>query len=339
MKIKKQVSQGFTIVELAAVIFIIAVLSVLMFVSYSSTRGKATATSLQSDLSNASDRLVIEQTNSTTDDFPASLPSSINFGGNTTTNYAVNNASNPKTFCLTATKDSQSYFITQEGLPQPGICPVLYLDASVGTSYPGSGEDWFDLSGCGHNAQACDCLYSSEDGRAITFNGTTSYARVADPVSGRLDFGTGSFSIEAWIKFSSYGGEYKNLIYKGAPSGLSGWRFGVNTSGIPHFLIGDTVSYKEGPLGSTPLSLSTWHHLVIVYNRSSNAVGYVDGVNVGVSDISTKNGSVNNSDQIHIGESYTRYAGQIGIVYIRDVAMSDDDVKKSFEAVRSRYGI
>jgi hypothetical protein len=267
------------------------------------------------------------------------LPASITFGENTDTDYLVDNdEGEPKTFCLTATSDSQSYFITQEGISQPGICPALYLDANTHTSYPGSGSSWFDLSGHRHDADICNCLYASEGGRALTFNGTSSYARVDNPSCGRLNFGTGSFTIEVWLKFGAYA-EYKNLIYKGASSGLSGWRFGVSTTGLPHFLIGDTVSYKESAIGSTTLSLNNWHHLAIVYNRTSNAVGYIDGVKVGSVDISTKNGSVDNTDQVHIGESYTRYTGQIGIVYIRSGAMSDSDVNKSFEALRGRYGI
>jgi prepilin-type N-terminal cleavage/methylation domain-containing protein len=342
MKIKTIQNAGYTLLEVIIVTIVIGILAAITVVGYGAVRNNAINNSLMSDLRSNADQLVADQANDSSGNFPATLAASdggqgAKWSNNATPTYVVNNSGTVKTFCLSASVNSQRYFTTQEGVLMPVPCPVLYLDAQFKKSYPESGANWYDLSGYGNNADMCDCTYVGEGGRSIVFNGTTSDGQVAD--TGVLDFGANSFSVEAWIKFSSYGGDYRNMIYKGASSGLSGWRFGVTTTGVLHYLIGNTSGYREADLGTTAVTTNAWHHIVVVYDRSSKVVGYIDGVKVGDSDISTMGGSVDNSDMIHIGESYTRYSGQIGAIFIRNVALSGDEVSKSFNVLRSRYGV
>jgi prepilin-type N-terminal cleavage/methylation domain-containing protein len=341
-------NSGFTIVELLVVIVVIAIIAAITLVGYNLVLQNTISSSLQYDLKNASKQLVVDQVRSTTGVFPTSLAvadngSGINFSSSTTTTYTVDNTDTPKTFCLTASQNSQSYFITQESTPMPGPCPVLYLDAGILTSYPGTGTSWYDLSAKGNTGVMCNCTtYNSANNGSLVFNGTSSSVTVADPSSGGLDFGTGSFTVDAWLKFSAYGPDYRDLIYKGAPSGVSGWRFGMTTTGIPHMLIGDPTVYKESDLGTTSVGLNAWHYLAIVYNRSSNtAVGYIDGTKVGSASISTVTGVVDNASPVLIGDgtALAWYNGQISIVGIRNTALSDNDIKNNFNTLRSRYGI
>ena len=195
------------------------------------------------------------------------------------------------------------------------------------------------MSGKGNNGTLYSGVtYSSTNGGFLSFNGSaTGYVNVVNSTS--LNFGTGSFTIEAWIKFASYGGDYRTLISKGAGGGFSGWRFGLNIAGVPHILIGDTVGYNDSDLGSTAVGLNAWHYLTVVFDRTSNATAYVDGVNKGSSSIATKNGSVDNTSGIAIGNSYAYYNGQIGAVYIRNVALSASDINQNFNTLKGRYGL
>jgi prepilin-type N-terminal cleavage/methylation domain-containing protein len=335
---------GFTIIELLIVIVIIVIMVAITALSYITVQSHAIASSIQSDLLHASDQLVIDQSKSSTGVFPATLSatsSPILWSGSTTSTYTVNNTNTPKTFCLTATNSGQNYFITQEGIPLPGTCPVLYLDAGIQTSYPGTGTVWNDLSGNGNNANLMGGVsYNSANNGSLVFDGSSGRAAVNDNSS--LDFGTGSFTVEAWLKLSAYGPDYTELIYKGAPSGYSGWRYGISTTGVPCMLIGDTSTYSHGCFGTTPIGLNAWHDLTIVYNRSSYAAGYIDGVKVGTVDISASSGSVNNTSEIDISNGINLggwWNGQIGLIYIRNVALSDSDVTNSFNALRGRYGL
>jgi hypothetical protein len=59
---------------------------------------------------------------------------------------------------------------------------VMYLDAGISNSYPGSGSSWFDLSGNGHNGTLTNGAgYSTQFGGVITFDGTNDYVEVPTP--------------------------------------------------------------------------------------------------------------------------------------------------------------
>jgi prepilin-type N-terminal cleavage/methylation domain-containing protein len=345
---------GFTIVELLVTIVIIGILAAITMIAYTGVSQHAISASLQSDLANATNQIKTFQVDN--GNYPTTISTDCNASPTTNTNlclkispgnsyssYGVNNLVDPKSFSLTATNSGQNYYITQAGTPKSGICPVLYLDAGMSSSYPGTGVTWNDLSGYGNNGLTNGGVsFDSANGGSLVFDGSTGYVEVYNPSNGSLNFGTGSFTIEMWLKFSAYGPDYRYLIYKGAINGTFGWRFGVSTAGIPHMLIGDTSSYKEGDLGTTKVGLNAWHDLTIVYNRSSNAVGYIDGTKVGSVNISTSSGSVNNTYGVYIASGAVSggwYNGKIGVIDIRNVALSDSDVANSFNALRGRYGV
>ena len=111
-------SSAFTIVELLVVIVVIGVLAAISIVSYTGITQKATSASLQFDLTNASKQLKMDQAVGT--GYPATLAvandnKGISASSGTTYQYAVDNNVNPQTFCLTATKNDQSYNINQDG--------------------------------------------------------------------------------------------------------------------------------------------------------------------------------------------------------------------------------
>ena len=115
-------SPGFTIVELLVVIVVIGILSAITIISYTGITQRAMASSLQSDLANASQQLKLFQVDNST--FPLTISCTIpdsgtnkcikNSNGNTYT-YNANNNINPPTFGLTASNGSQSYNISQAG--------------------------------------------------------------------------------------------------------------------------------------------------------------------------------------------------------------------------------
>lgn len=125
---------GFTIVELLIVIVVIGILATITVVSYSGIQDGAKRSALQSDLTNASRQLKIDQVN--TGSYPATVAAADNGRGlkssqGVSYRYSVNNTSTPKTFCLSAQAGSIFYSLTQDSSPAEGSCVNVALGAGA----------------------------------------------------------------------------------------------------------------------------------------------------------------------------------------------------------------
>lgn len=336
MNIRKQFIHGFTIVELLIVIVVIGILATIVTVSYVGIQNNAIGVSLQSDLSNASDFLRIDQAHSGTGSFPTSLAAG-NGGkgipassGTSYPSYIFNNSTLPHTFCLTATKSSQSYFVTQDGTPMPGVCPIFYLDAGVSTSYPGTGNAWNDLSGNGYNGVINGGVtYSSNtNGGVMSFNGV-SQDNVT--VSGLSQSITTNFTAEVWVNSRNTSVD-QTVMSRNGP-------FFIRISSS-RFRVGIYTGSWLLTNGSIALSNNTWYDLVLTYDGMT-VKSYVNGVQ----DLNiAKTGNMTTLDSLTIGypaaggEQYVMN-GLVGVARIYNVSLSSSQVSQNYKAFRGRYGL
>lgn len=117
-----------------------------------------------------------------------------------------------------------------------------------------------------------------------------------------LDFGTGDFTIEFWLKIpSSIATDgHKTLCCKGSIGGRNEYRFGLDSSRRLNALVADDAGYTEGYVSSA-LAYDVWHHCVCTYDRDGNATGYVNGESAGTKAISARSGTVSNDQRFRIG--------------------------------------
>lgn len=116
--------RGFTVVELLIVIVVIGVLAAIALVGYNGVRDRAQAAAAQSAASQAGKKVVVYAVENS-DTYPATLAGAgITASGDTTYQYSVNNSVTPKTFCVTATTQNASYYISStNSTPTSGACP------------------------------------------------------------------------------------------------------------------------------------------------------------------------------------------------------------------------
>ncbi len=339
---------GFSIVELIIVIVVIAIVSVIGLTRFNEEINNSRADSLRSGLSNASKQLNVDQIRNSAGDFPPTLAAAnsgagINFSSNTTVSYNVDNNANPKTFCLSVTQNSQSYFITQDTIPIPGPCrPILYLDAGIASSYSGSGTEWKDVSGYGNNGITCNNIdvptqytFSNLNGGALLFNANSSTNIPSTPA---LNFtNDGSFSISVWIKPDTVAsGWIRGIIVQEAYL-ISGYRLGIVNGGKPQFWTTQSGGTLSMTSATQSLAVNRWANVTITYNNQQ-AYMYINGAQAASATGTYFAGD--NSVIVRVGSNVVEYySGLMGVVSVYDRELTSTEAKNIFETTRSRFGV
>ncbi len=113
---------GFTIVELLIVIVVIAILAAISIVAYRGIQDRANASSASAKATQAVTKLKVYYAEH--ESYPTSL-SDAGIQDTSSFQYTVDNTSNPKTYCITATTSNKSYYqnTTTATMPTTGGCP------------------------------------------------------------------------------------------------------------------------------------------------------------------------------------------------------------------------
>ena len=227
-----------------------------------------------------------------------------------------------------------SYLVATSGL-------VLYYDPTDTASYPGSGTTLTSLVGSGLNGTMTSVTYTSP---YFTFNGSTSQVSVADNAS--LEPGTGDFTVEMWVRYTTITGKSRALCSKtNNGGGAADWSYGLRTSaaGSTYFEVGNGTTSVTSP--TTSVVTNTWYQIVGVWtNIAANSIAlYKNGVLVG-SNSHVFTSIKNSTNPLYIGnyngnEYAQQFAGDIGIVRIYNRALSTDEILNNYDANKATYGL
>lgn len=113
-------TSGFTIVELLIVIVVIAILATISVVAYNGIQKRANDAAATSKARQAVDSILAYEV------AEGSYPSTLQEAGvpEADMQYSVNNTASPATFCVTATSNTSSYFVSNtQTVPATGGCP------------------------------------------------------------------------------------------------------------------------------------------------------------------------------------------------------------------------
>jgi prepilin-type N-terminal cleavage/methylation domain-containing protein len=133
MKLKnKKLATGFTIIELLVVIVVIGILAAVVIVAYNGIQDKARKAIIDTDLAGVKKTLLLYQVDNS-GNYPIDLATA-NFKTSTTTSlqYSVDNAADPKTYCVTATNTGKAYYVSSiVSIPTSGACTGHTLPGAV----------------------------------------------------------------------------------------------------------------------------------------------------------------------------------------------------------------
>lgn len=121
-------------------------------------------------------------------------------------------------------------------------------------------------------------------GKALTFNGTTTFLKVDPDPSAHFDLALGqSFSLAAWVKREDTMSPDKPEVIVARDTGLGFWQFwlGLEGNGAPAFQLTADSSSENSPRVTADAGIADgqWHHVVGVYDAVMGQLRiYVDGL-------------------------------------------------------------
>lgn len=134
------------------------------------------------------------------------------------------------------------------------------------------------------------------------FDGVGDFLSISDNTA--FDFGSGDFTIEAWIYLTAYNPTFASQIFGAHNYGTSAdYIFQINTTGKLSFQIG---SGSPIVVSTSSVSLNTWTHVAIVRSGTS-LTPYINGVNAGGG--ATSSSSVDAGRNLTIGSDATGNTG------------------------------
>ena len=210
----------------------------------------------------------------------------------------------------------------------------LYLDAADSSSYPGSGDTWFDLSGNNRNATRVNSVtYVNSGPKYFDFNGSTHYF-VLDPASVQ---GGGQVSLEFWNQALT--NKTSSLIF-GSEVNTTNQTLNIHSpwsEGTTYWDFNDRINK-----GGTPLN--SWNHWVFTKNTTSGIMEiYLNGVlwhsGTGKTTIVPTLGVIHLGRIPHLNLGTYAHRGFISLVRSYNRQLSQAEVQQNFNLDKARFGL
>jgi hypothetical protein len=149
-------------------------------------------------------------------------------------------------------------------------------------------------------------VLTNDTNTSAYFDGTNDLVTMGDPANGGLDFGTGDFSVEAWIR--PVANNERVIISKRASSGPY-WQVTISDDSghvgevRADAFAGAVTRTAYGP--AIRVDNSAWHHVVVLYDRDAGITVWVDGINRATAGAFT--GTISNAGSLLLGKSVNTF--------------------------------
>lgn len=214
---------------------------------------------------------------------------------------------------------------------QDGI--IYNIDADLSESYPGVGDNWYDIAPSGYSGTLRNSPEYINDGFGhIYFN--ADYMTIDRALLGEISNGT-QVTFCAWFK----GTQSQSLLrmqYTSAPYIVPLWstsrRFIISTKGT-----------SVGPFLGTAAEDDNWHYISCVYHKDTFWGIYLDTTLISTSTSHDVNlptfdtvGTFATFSYIGVGEYLD---GSISMAHIYNRALSSGEIASNFNITRGRFGV
>lgn len=207
---------------------------------------------------------------------------------------------------------------------------VLYLDAGITASYPGTGTTWFDLSGNNNNGTLLNGVgYNSANGGSLVFDGSNDYVNINSS-----SLGSSAGTICFWMMSNTVRDIYNT--HSGAWNQNTLWGEGG--------LLSLRISNGTGNPGDVSISSSVvfdnnFHFVCTQWTTGGERSIWVDG---------NKLASLNNtlqytpSSNLELGYkswSASFYSGRMYVITSYNRSLTTSEIQQNFNFTKSRFGL
>ena len=222
---------------------------------------------------------------------------------------------------------------------------VLHLDAANVKSYPGSGTTWFDLSGLDNNFSivGADYVMSPSPHFSLIDNQGDYLIRSTSDVIGGLN----DFSFDMFIRIDSFPDALFTFISYATLANNNAVLFGRNGNGqLAMWLGSSNINNAVGPLDSD-YNIGEFIHFVLTRNGTNIKI-YING-EIKSNNNSYFSGVVETGGTLMFGQEQDvpgggfqttqDFPGDFASIKVYSSTLSENEVRRNFEALRGRYGI
>ena len=218
-----------------------------------------------------------------------------------------------------------------------GNSALLYLDAGITASYPGTGTAWTGLSSNASNATLVGSPPWTNAGTAsyFTFNGLGS--NYASTTASKFNVAyTGKTVFVAARMTAVLAGAFRGLF------GTNGGTRNFNTYIYSPSTGVYQMHYSAGGAGgfSNNLSITTNQWFIVAVTQTTGGLvtyylnGQPAGTNTGIGFIQY---AANNGEYVALCDNY--WYGDIGVCAVYGQALTADQIQQNYNALRGRYGL
>jgi hypothetical protein len=226
---------------------------------------------------------------------------------------------------------------------------LLYLDAANPSSYPGTGNIWYDLSSNKkHGTLINGATFDSANRGSIVFDGTDDYVSIGS-------IGTiPNFTVLVW--FYPYAVQnFQNVLdcnydYNMITGNL-GPRLELTNGGVSAFVYSNDTENNSNFYNQRVTNSgigNTWYNFGIVYNSVGNtSLTYYNGNPTGIGRIESglPTGFLGTMNNVNLGRGFSiggserMFTGRIANIVIYNRALSESEILQNYNALKSRFGL
>jgi len=196
--------------------------------------------------------------------------------------------------------------------------------------------------GDGSTASTFPTLVAAESscvsGKCFSFDGGD-YVNIGDPASGNLDFGTGNYTISAWVKPASLSGSGYTITAKqnSGYTDIAGWGLQIYQDDLFFFILDGLGSAgRVQRKNDIFIQAGAWYHVVVVCNYNSSIDFYINAAEPSTYDyLYTAWSTLSNAQNFQIGAvagASRLFNGSIDDVRIFNAAMPTSQIQRDYFA-------